>query len=343
MKAKIILRNSIAQLLFLAGLTSPARRSRGRLSIVTFHRVLPENERNIYPFPGLVVTPEELDVFLSYFTENFDCGGISIQHERYFSGEKTERPLLAITFDDAQYDNFINARPLLARHQVKASFFAPVAAVERHELLWHDRLGFAILALLRQTDNGQAKLMQILADAGLQEIDIHNLAITTVQASKELPLGARLRLVEELVDASGTIQVPEFARIMTFKELAELASDGHEIGSHSMTHCMMPECDDDMLIYELAESRRVLQAHLDRPVNTFCYPNGNCDARTARAVAAAGYSLAVTTTWGHNGEKADRFRLRRCDMDAKRMQDSNGNFLPALLSFRMSGFYPGLG
>lgn len=343
MKAKIILRNSVAQLLFLSGLTSPARCSRRRLSIVTFHRVLPENERKNYPFPGLVVTPEELDAFLSYFTEHFDCGAISTQHERYLRGEKTERPLLAITFDDAQYDNFINARPVLARHQVKAAFFAPVAAVERHELLWHDRLGFAILALLQQTDSGQAKLMQILADAGLQESDPHNLAITTVRASKELPLESRLRLVEELVDAAGTIQVPEFSRIMTFKELTELASDGHEIGSHSMTHCMMPECDDDMLIYELAESRRVLQAHLNRPINAFCYPNGNCDSRTASAVAAAGYSLAVTTEWGHNGEKSDRFRLRRYDIDTRRVQGSNGRFLPALLSFRMSGFYPGLG
>jgi peptidoglycan/xylan/chitin deacetylase (PgdA/CDA1 family) len=343
MSIKASLRSSLAQLLFMSGLTSPARCSRGRLSIVTFHRVLPEFERKNYPFPGLVVTPEELDEFLSYFTAHFDCGAISTQHERYLSGEKTERPLLAITFDDAQYDNFINARPVLARHQVKASFFAPVAAVERHELLWHDRLGFAILALLKQDDSGQSKLMKILADAGMRGSDPNNLAISAVQASKELSLESRLRLVEELVEASGTSQVPEFARMMTFKELAELASDGHEIGSHSMTHCMMPECDDDMLIYELAESRRVLQAHLDRPVNTFCYPNGNCDARTARAVAAAGYSLAVTTAWGYNGKKSDRFQLSRCDMDARRVQDSNGNFLPALLSFRMSGFYPGLG
>ena len=72
---------------------------------------------------------------------------------------------------------------------------------------------------------------------------------------------------------------------MTFEELAALAADGHEIGSHSMTHCMMPECDDRALAYEVSESRRVLQARLAQPVEAFCYPNGDCDARTANAVA----------------------------------------------------------
>ena len=343
MSTKTHLRNSVARLLFLTGLTAPSRRARGHLSIVTFHRVLPETERQAYPFPGLVVTPEELDEFLAYFTGHFDCGALATQHERYLSGEIAARPLLAITFDDAQHDNFLNARPLLELHQVKASFFVPVAAVEQQELLWHDRLGFSILALLRQGSSGQEMLMHILASAGLPGIAPGSVALTAVQASKELTLESRLRLVAALVEASGTAPTPEFARLMTFEELARLASDGHEIGSHSMTHCLMPECDDNALKYELAESRRVLHAHLGQPIETFCYPNGNCDARTARAAAAAGYRRAVTTTWGHNGLNADRFQLRRCDMDAKRVQDAHGKFMPALLAFRMSGLYPGLG
>ncbi|MGH6801854.1 MAG: polysaccharide deacetylase family protein, partial [Methyloceanibacter sp.] len=238
MGAKTRLRNSAAQFLFLTGLTAPRRRGRGRLSVVTFHRVLPEAERQAYPYPGLVVTPQELDAVLTYLTEHFDCGALATQHERYLTGEIPARPLLALTFDDGQHDNYRNARPVLARHHVKASFFVPVAAVERQELLWHDRLGFAVLALLKQAPGDRERLMRVLAAAGLSGNGPRSLVENVVQESKGLALEVRLRLVAALEEASGTAP-PDFARLMTFEELAELAADGHEIGSHSMTHCMM--------------------------------------------------------------------------------------------------------
>lgn len=343
MRIKIGIRDKISQLLYLTGVTSPRWRCRGRFSIVTFHRVLPDTERKAYPFPGLVVTPEEFDLFLTYFTEHFDCGALATQHERYMNGEITSRPLLAITFDDAQQDNYIYARPLLAQHQVKASFFVPVDAVERQELLWHDRLGFAILSLLKQGNEGREKLTQILTSAGLPTSGARGLTGSVVEATKNLPLKTRLSLVEKLVDASGMAQPPEFARLMSFNEIAELASEGHEIGSHSMTHCLMTECDDQALIYELVESRRVLETRLGLPIDTFCYPNGNSNIDTARAVAKTGYRRAVTTTWGDNGLNGDRFQLCRFNMDARHTNDSNGKLMPAVLAFRMSGFYPGLG
>jgi peptidoglycan/xylan/chitin deacetylase (PgdA/CDA1 family) len=343
MSAKTLLRNGAARFLALTGLTSPGRRSQGRFSIVTFHRVLPEAERQAYPYPGLVVTPQELDAYLTYLTKHFDCGALATQHQRHLSGEIPSRPLLAITLDDGQQDNYRYARPMLARHRVKATFFVPVVAVERQELLWHDRVGFAVLALLKQDRDGHDRLMRTLAAAGLPGTGPGDMAQNVAQAAKGLALEARMRLVAELAEASGAARTPEFARPMTYNELAVLEADGHEIGSHSMTHCLLPECDDRALIHEVSESRSVLRERLSLPIESFCYPNGDCDERSTRAVAEAGYRRAVTTRWGGNGRDADRFRLRRFDMDASRLKDSSGEFVPAVLAFRMSGLYPGLG
>src|SRR5260370_23983514 len=154
MRAKRRLRDSAARLLFLTGLTAPELGSRRRLTIATFPHVLPDAERKVYPYPGLVVTPQELDMFLAYFTEHFDCGALATQHERYLGNAELVRPLLALTFDDAQHDNYQYARPVLARHRAKASLCVPVLVVERPAPLWHVRLGLAVLAPLKQVQGG---------------------------------------------------------------------------------------------------------------------------------------------------------------------------------------------
>lgn len=343
MSAKTTLREAAAALLFATGLTRPARRARDRLSIATFHRVLPDAERAAYPYPGLVVTPEELDAFLGYFVRHFDCGTLSRQHDRFLAGESPARPLLAITFDDGQYDNLRHAAPVLDRHGVKASFFIPVVAVETRELLWHDRLGFSARALLADGGKGSAALSAALAATGVNADGALPTIERLVQSAKRLPVQVRLDLVRQLADIAGPGAEPSFARLMDFGEIEALAGAGHEIGSHSMTHCLMPECDDEELRYELAESRRRLEGRLGVGIESFCYPNGNCDARTATAAATAGYRRAITTDWGGNGRDADRYRLRRFDIVARHVLAGNGSVSPTTLAFRMSGLYPGLG
>jgi peptidoglycan/xylan/chitin deacetylase (PgdA/CDA1 family) len=343
MNIKMTLRSNSARFLFSCGLTRPGWRARDSFSIVTFHRVLPASQRTEYPYPGLVVTPEELEDLLAYFTRHFDCGTLADQHSRFLNSGHAAPPLLAITFDDAQFDNFRYARPVLARFNVSASFFVPVTAVETQEPLWHDRLGFAALRLIRDGGSGIRRLHEALSSEGLTTSGRSDSINDVVQQAKGLELGARLRLVQALTAAAGFTDLPEFARMMTFDELAELAKDGHEIGSHSMTHSLMPECDDRTLDYEVGQSRLTLQARLGLPIESFCYPNGNSDTRSANAVAKAGYCRAVTTDWGSNQRDADRFRLRRCDMDAGRLCGANGRIVPAVVAFRMSGFYPGLG
>lgn len=340
MSLKTALRNGIAWTLCRAGVTAPGRQAKGRLSILTFHRVLPDRERRAYPYPGLAVTPDELDQLLQYFATHFDCGTLAAQHARFQRREDPPRPLLAITFDDAQHDNYQYARAVLARHALRASFFVPVEAVDRGALLWHDQLGFAVKSLMQENRASKQRLVELLREFGIVGV-IKGLSPDQIaQASKAVSPETRLRFVESVAHAAGKPALPEFARMMTFDELADLAGDGHEIGSHSMSHRMMPECDDQQLRLETMESRRVLEDRLHTAIESFCYPNGDCDARSAHAVAEAGYRRAVTTVWGSNAPNSDPYQLRRFNMDAAQVCDIQGRLDPALLSFRMSDLYP---
>jgi hypothetical protein len=51
-------------------------------------------------------------------------------------------------------------------------------------------------------------------------------------------------------------------------------------------------------VYELTESKRVLENRLGRPCRFFAFPNGDHDATSADQVRRAGYDLAFTTVPG---------------------------------------------
>jgi peptidoglycan/xylan/chitin deacetylase (PgdA/CDA1 family) len=69
------------------------------------------------------------------------------------------------------------------------------------------------------------------------------------------------------------------------------------IGSHTVDHPILPMVDASTALHEIEQSRRQLEAHLDRPVDLFCYPNGAHSAETIEMVRRT-YSAAVGTQPG---------------------------------------------
>ena len=76
--------------------------------------------------------------------------------------------------------------------------------------------------------------------------------------------------------------------MMSWEQIKELQKSGHEIGSHSMTHALLPQLDLKSIEWEVSESRRQLGEILDFESESFCYPNGDQDKRVRSAVQSAG-------------------------------------------------------
>jgi len=66
------------------------------------------------------------------------------------------------------------------------------------------------------------------------------------------------------------------------------------IGSHGVTHKVLPECTDAELKHELLESRSLLQELTGGEVEYLAYPRGKYDARVLHETQAAGYTRAFT-------------------------------------------------
>jgi len=101
------------------------------------------------------------------------------------------------------------------------------------------------------------------------------------------------------------------AQLMTGSELRDLASNGHEIGSHSRHHRRIRGLTGSDAAEELTGSRADLESLLGAPVVSFAFPYGSHDGRALATVAAAGYRAACTLKRWANGQGANPLRIGR--------------------------------
>jgi peptidoglycan/xylan/chitin deacetylase (PgdA/CDA1 family) len=87
---------------------------------------------------------------------------------------------------------------------------------------------------------------------------------------------------------------PTQQRAMTADQLSQLPSDLVTIGSHTMTHPVLPAIDEEALKNELEGSRTKLMDMVKREVHLFSFPYGAFDSRAIEACRKAGYRRVFT-------------------------------------------------
>jgi peptidoglycan/xylan/chitin deacetylase (PgdA/CDA1 family) len=338
---KPLIRDAIYRAGWIAGHSNPQRSSVNRLTVITFHRILTSSQREQYMHPGLAVTPQELDWICEQITPRYQCGTLSDTFSKWVNNEKTDKPYLAITFDDGQKDNFVNARSVLAKHKIKATFYIPVQNINQQQLIWHDQLGFALQAAMADHTN-KAKLFELAGRYHMRSIDHLDPVKSITEQAKSLSPENRCLFVADVSNLSQII-IPEWAQMMSWEQIKQLSDEGHEIGSHSMTHELIPQLTDDKLHWEISESKKEIEAKLGSSIRSFCYPNGDNDIRCRQATEETGYKNAVTTQPGVNRMSTDRYSLSRCDINTQYLTDRKNNLSSDRLFFRLTRSQNGLG
>jgi peptidoglycan/xylan/chitin deacetylase (PgdA/CDA1 family) len=86
---------------------------------------------------------------------------------------------------------------------------------------------------------------------------------------------------------------PDFGRMLTWAELAEVAAAGVEVGNHSLIHHPLDVLPPAQLRDEVVRARDELQQRLGVAVRSFAYPHGYHGRRVRDVVAAAGHDNAT--------------------------------------------------
>lgn len=210
---------------------------------------------------------------------------------------------VALTFDDGLRSNIEVAYPLLHRLAIPATFFVCPGLVDRARWLWTHEMR---RRLWRLTPEARRELaLEWHAPDGVMDF---------VRWMKKLDSATRQR-IEARVRAATPDFTPTAAErdefdLADWKELRQLDPAVVSIGSHTLTHPILPGTAPAELEIEVRDSRRQLERSLDRPVDTFAYPNGDLDP-ASEACVRRHYRVAVTTAKGWVRRGADAYRLPR--------------------------------
>ena len=104
-------------------------------------------------------------------------------------------------------------------------------------------------------------------------------------------------------------------RPLAWRDAETLVARGWEVGSHTTTHPLLTDVDDQRLGEELAQSRTTIEDRLGS-CTSLAYPYGIADSRVADAARQAGYEVACMLTFAHLVDEP--WRRQRIGMGAHR-------------------------
>ena len=109
-------------------------------------------------------------------------------------------------------------------------------------------------------------------------------------------------------------------RLMTWQQAAELANQGVEFGSHSMTHADLTTLGPEELHWELHQSRSEMEQHLQTTPVSFAPPYGRSSS-SVRAAISKCYRISVGTRLQRASRQCDLFDVPRVEMHYFRNPD----------------------
>lgn len=340
---KSVLRNLAADMCRITGATSLARRAgRSSLVILCYHRILPVAKRNAYTLPTLAVTPEAFDAQVAVAARHYRCLPLREAMAALEKGTPSQ-PLLTVSLDDGYADNAVHAAPVLEKHGVRATFFVVSGLIDSTERTWYDLLGrlvqHAATQLIPELSRKPDETNPVAVWIAEHFRHRHGLNISRIlAAAKALPHTTRREVMNRLYAvAPPDLLQNDDDRLMTRGQLNLLASRGHEIASHTVTHPLLPRLTDDELHAELIDSKTAIAQMTGAEVVSLAYPNGDHDDRIVAAARAAGYRFAVTTRPGRNRRTADPLRLSRLYVSQERTSRGNGACSSGLFELELAG------
>jgi peptidoglycan/xylan/chitin deacetylase (PgdA/CDA1 family) len=219
---------------------------------------------------------------------------------------------IVLTFDDGLRNNLTEAYPLLLKHQVPATFFVCPGLIDSGLWIWTYDMRERLKTLSQEE---LVSLATQVCGSPLRTIE------TFVAWMKKQPNAQRHHAMEQVRAATPAFEPGERLHrdhdLMSWAELHSLDQRLITIGSHTMSHPILPSLCEAEIETELKDSKAALLEHgLIREPALLCYPDGANDERVI-ASARRHYAAACSTKKGLVTSSSPLFALPRIGANSR--------------------------
>lgn len=221
--------------------------------------------------------------------------------------------------------------------ELSATVFLPTDFIGSGKFLAHDRIFWLLkIAAEKQISIRAApaeKMPQVVA-----KINEHSDAEKICDVLVRLPNDLRETAIAELEKVIGeeAIEYPREYELLNWKQINEMQNAGIDFGFHTVNHTILPLESDAAFETEIVAGKRAIEKHLNRKITSFEYPNGAYNDRVKRAVAQAGFEIAVTTERKINfPRKSDALVLGRISLCEESTRGIDGKYSPPVAKLRL--------
>jgi len=184
---------------------------------------------------------------------------------------------ISITYDDASINQFRKALPIMDSLEIKATFYINTAHI-KDAVIPPKFIGRPIEEIIRETASKPTDSSNLFERAsairftGIEgAIEYHNNAGSLFENGK---FAAAHKVMDEAFaevrkqGAKPRAWIGPSGEMITWDEIKQFAANGHEFGSHTISHPRLAVLDEDNLLYELEKCKEEIEMKLG-PDHTF--------------------------------------------------------------------------
>jgi len=278
------------------------------LVILLYHRISPNNEENRL---GTVLNKEVFKKQMQFLKDRYE---ITTLKECFAEEKNVSKNLrVAITFDDGYVDNFKYAFPILKELDISATFFLATNYINSGKPIWDQHFQI-ILDQNKQVLSIEDPQNNFLLERGPDLKDDVKFLWEAINYLRFISPVRRQEILYPILNLSDKKIDLSLDRCLSWDEIDIMKKDGMDFGSHGCSHSSLINLSEKEMLFEVSESKKVLESKLSEECLFFALPFGSqldFDEKVLKEVKNTGYLRCLLNIRGNNFTDSDQFSLKR--------------------------------